>query len=201
MTSDIETAVKSASRRSDATADGLVRDRRQEQQPDARASAHAVDEADAERTERRPDGVPMALLRVRVRVQVEVPVAPADEEPHGEEDDESCNSRLRALLQPLGQVALREEDGDPEDDERHTVAEPPPGAEPSARTGGPLATRCDQRRHRRDVIGVRRVPETEQHGGEEHDGHGSAFGEACDPVVQPEHASGSPCGQDRFGPT
>ena len=56
----------------------------------------------------------MAVLAVgvRMRMQVEVPVAPANEQAQREEDDESGDRGLGALLEVLGQVALGEKDRD-----------------------------------------------------------------------------------------
>ena len=158
-------------------------------------------EPDAERTEGRPDPVTMLLLGVRVRVEVEVPVPPADEEADGEEDDERRDGRLGPLLEALGQVALGEQDRDAEEDQRDGVAEAPPGAEPRGRPRRTLAARRDQRRHRGDVVGVGRVPEPEEHRDEEDDDDRRPVGEACDPVVEPEHAPGSPAPPDRFAQT
>ena len=87
------------------------------------------------RAERRPHTVLVARapsLRANGR---EVAVAPADEQPDREEDDQRRDGGLGALLDALREVALGEEDREPEDDERHGVAEPPPGAEPGGASG------------------------------------------------------------------
>ena len=157
VTSDIETAVKSASRSERGHGHRLRRNRREEQDPDAGAPADAVDEADPERAQRRPHLVAMLLLGVRMRVQVEVAVSPADEETKREEDDQRGDGGLRALLDPLGKVALGEEDRHAEDDEGDAVPDSPPGTERRGRPGGSLAARGDERRHRRDVVRIGRV--------------------------------------------
>ena len=90
-----------------------------------------------------------------------------------------------------GRYALGEQDRDPEHDERDAVPDSPPRSEPGSRACDRLAAGRDERRHRRDVIRVRRVPEPEQHRDEENDTDRGAFGHPCDPVVEPEHASGS----------
>ena len=69
---------------------------------------------------------------MRVGVEVEVPVTPADEQPDREEDDERRNGGLGALLEPLGEVALGEQDRDAEHDERDPVADAPPGTDSAA---------------------------------------------------------------------
>ena len=143
--------------------------------------------------------MPVMLLGMQVGVKVEVPVAPADEQPESEKDDERRNGRLSALLESLREVALREEDRDAEDDERDPVTDAPPGTELRGGASDPLAPRCDERRHRRDVIGVGRVPETKESRDEEDDSERGSVGETCDPVVEPEHASCSPARRDRFG--
>ena len=56
----------------------------------------------------------MVLVLVRVGVQVEVAVPPADEQPDREEHDQRRDRRLRALLHPLGQELLEEQDRQPE---------------------------------------------------------------------------------------
>ena len=66
-------------------------------------------------------------------VEIEVAVTPTDEESDGEEDDEDGDGGLRALLHPLWEVALGEQDRNAEEDERDAVADPPPCAE--ARSG------------------------------------------------------------------
>ena len=66
-----------------------------------------------------------------------------------------------ALLHALGQIPLGKEDRDTEDDERDAVPDAPPGAEPSCRPRDALSARCDEGRHRRDVIRIGRVPEAE----------------------------------------
>jgi hypothetical protein len=43
------------------------------------------------------------------------------------------------------------------------------------------------------------VPEAKEGCDEEDDSEGGSIGEACDPVVEPEHASCSPARRDRFG--
>ena len=82
-------------------------------------------EPDPEGAERRPHRVVMVLVIVHVRMEVEVAVPPADEETEGEEDDQRRHGRLRALLHPLGQELLEEQDRQPEQDEREGMAEAP----------------------------------------------------------------------------
>ena len=74
-----------------------------------------------------------------MRVEVEVAVAPADEQADGEEHDERRDRGLRALLDALRQIALGEQDRDPEHDERDAVPHAPPSAEPGSRA-------CDRSR-------------------------------------------------------
>ena len=95
--------------------DGLRRDRREEKDTDAGASAHAVDEPDPERAGRSANRVPVIALGMRMRVKVEVAVPPADEQPQREKDDERGDGRLGAVLESLREVALGEEDRDPEE--------------------------------------------------------------------------------------
>ena len=57
----------------------------------------------------------------------EHPVAPADEEPNREEDDQRRDRGLCALLDALGKEPLGEQDRQAEGDERDGVAEAPPG--------------------------------------------------------------------------
>ena len=102
-------------------------------------------------------------------------VAPADEQPNREEDDQRRDRGLRALLDPLGEEPLGEEDRQAEGDERDGVAEAPPGPEPGGRPGRPLATGRDERRHRGEVVGVGRVTEPEQRRDEDHHEHGAAL--------------------------
>jgi hypothetical protein len=71
----------------------------------------------------------MLLLGMRMRVEIEVAVPPADEEPDGEEDDQRRNCGLGPLLEPLGEVALCEQDRRAKEHERQCVPEAPPGAE------------------------------------------------------------------------
>ena len=97
------------------------------------------------------------LLGMWVRVEIEVAVAPAHEEADAEKDDEGGNGGLRSLLHPLGEVPLSEENRHAEHDERDAVADSPPCAQPRSGSRRPLAARCDERRHRGDVIGVGRV--------------------------------------------
>jgi len=158
-----------------------------------------VNEPDGERTGRSANRMPMVLLGVQVGVKVEVAVAPTDEQAEREKDDESRDGRLSTLLESLREVALREEDRDAEDDERDAMTDAPPCAELRSGASDALAPRCDERRHRRDVIRVGRVPETKEGRDEEDDSERGSVRETCDPVVEPEHALCSSARRDRFG--
>ena len=85
------------------------------------------------------------MLAVGLVVRREGAVPPADEQPDGEEDDERRDGGLGALLHPLGQVALGDQDRDAEHDERDRVAGAPPDPEPRGRPSGPLAPGGDER--------------------------------------------------------
>src|SRR5688572_5698089 len=112
-------------------------DRGDEQDPDAGAPAHAVDETDPERAEPAPRmAVAVADVDVRVvdvavgvHVLVEGAAPPADEQADGEVHDHDGDRGLRCLLCPLRQVAVEEQDREPEREEREAVPQPPGEAE------------------------------------------------------------------------
>ena len=100
-----------------------------------------------------------------MRVQVEVTVAPADEKPDREEDDQRRDGGLGALLHALGQELLEEEDRQPEQHEREGVTEAPERAEPRRgparpaprpRQRGSSLPRCDRGRSHAEGRGARR---------------------------------------------
>src|SRR5215471_5465599 len=83
----------------------LRRDRGEQEDTDPGASTHPVDEADSERTGWGADRVAMGTIRVWVRMEVEVAMAPTDEQPEREEDDQRADGGLGALVEALGEVA------------------------------------------------------------------------------------------------
>ena len=181
----IETAVKSARTRSAATAssgDGIAASSRT---PTPALPPMPWTSADPERSGRRAHRVPVAARRPsRAR---EGAVAPADDEPHGEEDDERRNGGLGPTLERVREIAVGEEDRDAEHDERQRVTGAPPRTEARRRTRRALPARRHERRDGGDVIGIRGVPQSEQHRDDDHDGDRSSVGQPCDPVVEPEH--------------
>ena len=102
-------------------------------------------------------------------MEVEVAAAPANQQPDGEEHDQGGNRCLRPLLQALGQVGLEEHDRHPEHDERQRVAETPEDPELGCAAAGSFPPGGDERRDGRDVVGVGRVTQSEQHRNEEND--------------------------------
>ena len=146
----------------------------------------------------RADRMVMVLVLVGVRVQVEVAVPPADEEPERQEHDQRGDGRLGALLHPLGQELLEEEDRQPEQHERERVAEAPERAEPGCCPAGALLPRGNERGHCRDVVGIRGMTEAEERGDEDHDEDGAPGREIGDRVVETEHGGNSPSFPDRF---
>ena len=108
----IETPVKIARSASAATESERRLDRSDEQDPDARAAAHAVHEPDSERPEAGAGRVTMAVARlggvamnvavlpavVVVLVQVECSTPPTDEQPDGEVRDHEGDQGLGRLL-------------------------------------------------------------------------------------------------------
>ncbi len=79
------------------------------------------------------------------------------------------------------------------------MADAPPSAELGRGTRDPVPARSDERRHRGDVVRVRRVTKAEQDGDEEHNAERRSIGEGGDPVVEPEHVVCSLAALDRFG--
>ncbi len=138
------------------------------------------------------------LVLVDVRMEIEVAVAPTDEKAKCEEDDERSDCRLGALLHPLGEVLLEEEDREAEQHERECMAEAPERAEPRRGPARAFAPRGNQGRDGRDVVGVGRVAQAEEDGDEDHDSHGGSVREACNCVVEPKHDGCSLAFPDRF---
>jgi len=140
----------------------------------------------------------MVLVLMGVRVQVEVAMSPAHEEPQRQEHDQRGHGRLGALLHPLGQELLEEEDRQPEEHEGERVAEAPERPQPGCRPAGALLPRGNERGHCRDVVGVRGMTEPEQRGDEDHDQDGAPGRKMGDRVVETEHGEYSPSFPDRF---
>ena len=78
------------------------------------------------------------------------------------------------------------------------MAETPERAEPGRSPARALLPRGDKRRDGRDVIGIGRVPQSEERRDEDHDPDGGAAGEVRDCVVEPEHGVYSPAFPIRF---
>jgi hypothetical protein len=88
------------------------------------------------------------------RVPLRVPVAVADEQAHGEEDDQRRDGRLRAALDDTREIRLEEQDRNAEEDERQRLSESPPHAECGRAPAGVVAAGRHQRRHGGDVVGI-----------------------------------------------
>lgn len=112
---------------------------------------------------REPDGKgspasPYAV-RARVRMEAEFAATPADEQPDREIGDHKTDRRLRRLLDPLWQKAVKEDDGKPKADQRRRVADAPgkpelPGPGPSrggARAGSRPQARSRATRRRKPL--------------------------------------------------
>src|SRR6185503_17008847 len=88
--------------------DGGRRDRGEQQDADACAPTHTVDEPDPERAGRRAHWVPVTAVVCGARR--EGAVTPADDEPYGEEDDERRDGGLRTTLDGVREIAVGEQD-------------------------------------------------------------------------------------------
>ncbi len=141
-------------------------------------------EPDAEGAGRRPRRVPVL---VPAGCRRKGAVAPAHEQPNGEERDERRHGCLRPALHEVRQVPLREEDRHAEGDERHRMAEPPRRSEPGGCARRTFSPRDDERRDRGEVVGVGRVAQTEQRRDQHDDQDRPLVGDSCDPFVEPEH--------------
>ena len=144
----------------------------------------------------------MACLDVRVGMVdsplcswecvVEVASSPAHEEPHRQIDDDDRDRSLGALLHPLGQVAVEEQDRAGRT-RTASAAWPRPQASPSsparrvARSRPPATSVGD----RGEVVGIGGVPQPEQYRDGHHDPDRAAVGEGGDSVVESEHQSTS----------
>src|SRR5207247_9784367 len=80
-----------------------------------------------------------------------------------------------------------EPDRQPEGKERARVSEAPGEAELCRQTPRVLLLRGDQRRHRREVVGIGCVTQAEQDGGADHEYEGHAVGKLRKVAVQAEH--------------
>ena len=111
----------------------------------------------------------MVLVLVGVRMQVEVAVPPTHKEPERQEHDQRGDGRLGALLHPLRQELLEEEDRQSEEHERERVTESPERPEPGCCPTRALLPRGNERGHCGDVVGIRRMTEAEERSDEDHD--------------------------------
>ena len=175
----------------------------QQQHPHAGRAAHPVQEADAVGRQRRAAErlgmlvvVAAALVHVRVRVHhiavavhvgVEASAPPADQQAHGEDDDDRADRHLGRALQAARQVGAEEHDRQPEREQRGGVAEPPGQSERRGATGPAALVRQQERGDRREVIGVGGVAQSEQHRHEQHDEQPAAAAQLRDRVVEARH--------------
>jgi len=95
--------------------------------------------------------------------------APAHQQPRGEDGDDHADGGLGGTLQRIGQVGAEDDDRQPEDEQGRRVSASPREAERSRPCRAVPAIRNDQGRHRREVVGVGRVPQPEQDGDEKRD--------------------------------
>jgi hypothetical protein len=131
--------------------------------------------------------VRVAAAVVLVEVNVVHPAPPAHEQPHGERHDDDADRCLGALLCALRQVGLEEHDRQAEDEERRRVAEPPGEAESPGAASPSFLVRRDQRADRREVVGVGRVAQAQEHRNDDDHEQRRSVRERGHPVVESEH--------------
>src|SRR3954453_7578796 len=129
----------------------------------------------------------MALAIVLVDLDVEAPEAPPVQQHHCQHHDHQADGRLRVPLQGLGQVRAVEHDREAEHEEAGSVAEAPDEAEPGRASRRALLAGCDERRHRGEVVGIRRVAQPEHERDDDDHEQCRAIGHSGDPVVEAEH--------------
>ncbi len=128
-------------------------------------------------------GVRVHHVAVAMRVSVQITPLPADEQTHGESDDEEADGHFRRRVDGLREEAAEENHGHPQGEYSHRVPEAPPETQgtgiclpafiPGEHEGGNGGY----------VIGIGGVAETEQESREQ--GHGGApAAELRDPLVQ-----------------
>ncbi len=109
--------------------------------------------------------VAVGLVAVVVTVNVDVVQAPAPphQEPDGQQDDDEAYERLGGLLHGLGQKAVEEHERQAEQDEGRAVPQSPQKAHKTSLFDlAVVLIGGDKRRHRREVIRVARVPQTQK---------------------------------------
>jgi hypothetical protein len=179
-----------------------------------------VQEADAERLDRRAPEPCLRLVRVvvrsvlvvrvqvavldlavAVRVGVEPAAPPAQQEPRREEHDHEPDERLGRPLRGVRQVRVEQHDRQPEQGEGDRVPEPPREPEPPGAAHAAVGLGRDQRGDRGEVIGVGRVAQPEQQRDHEHQAEGLPVRQLGDPRVKAEHQSrGRSLNSDRTKP-
>src|SRR6266705_5720709 len=99
---------------------------------------------------------------------MEEPAPPADKEPDSEPDDQQADRRLRRTMDRFGEIGLEEDDRQAEQEQARRVAQSPRAAEAACGLRSAVA-RGDQRRHRREVVGIAGVAQAERNRDEDDD--------------------------------
>jgi hypothetical protein len=100
---------------------------------------------------------------VGVSVGVKEAAPPPQEQPRGERGDDEPDQGLGGLLDGLWQVAVKEDQRQPDEDERRTVPRPPEEAhDPGFTQLLVVFLRGDERRNRCQVVRVARVPQAQE---------------------------------------
>jgi hypothetical protein len=114
----------------------------------------------------------MALVHMRVcvehsvmsvRVAVIVALAPADQQPGGQKDDDESDRHLRTLKYTCGKLAREQQHWNPEDEQCHGVSQSPGQAEHSGPSRSFPAIGENQSGDRGQVIRIGCVPQAQQH--------------------------------------
>ena len=133
-------------------------------------------------------GMGVHQVFVGVRMGVEIPSVPAQQQAQGERGDDACNGKLGQLVHGCWEVFPEQYDGEPEEEERRPVSQPPSGSEQvrPERRGAPASQH--QGRDGGDVVGIGGVAKAEQQGDQEY--APGATGERADPLIKGVHGSG-----------
>ena len=154
-------------------------------------------QADPERLQRRAGAeAPAGAVGVGAAVvvmQVEESPVPAEKQPEREQRDHHAHARLGGRLHARREVCLEDDDRQPEGEQARRVADSPGESEARRRPGGAVATGCDQRRHRSEVVRVGRVAKAEHDGDDDDEPKRRPVREMGKPVVETQHLS-SPSG-------
>lgn len=133
-------------------------------------------------------GMPHAAVSMAMRVELAAP--PAHQQTHGQNHDNDADRQLGRAGHGLRQVPPEEDHRQAAGEERDRVAQPPGQAQHAGAAGAvaSVAIPEHQRRERGQVVGIGRVPQTQQ----DRDGerHALTAAQSCQPrqpIIETEH--------------